>query len=82
MMRMVRVSVCPEEYSHINSLFFRHRRRLAELAATVMAVMILFAIVNVSVFLKLGGLTPWADISDDHGVLLTSTGWGRVLGQP
>ena len=55
---------------------------LDKLASTVVAVMILFAIVNVSVFLKLGGLTPWADISDDHGVLLTSAGWGRVFRQP
>jgi hypothetical protein len=43
---------------------------------------ILFAVVNVSVFLKLGGLPLWTDVSDDHGVLLTSTGWGRVFGQP
>jgi hypothetical protein len=55
---------------------------LNELAPTVVAVMILFAVVNVSVFLKLGGLTPWTDVSDDHGVLLTSAGWGRVFGQP
>jgi hypothetical protein len=25
------------------------------------------------VFLKLGGLAPWTDVSDDHGVLLTSS---------
>jgi len=29
---------------------------------------------NVTVFLKLGGLALWTDISDDHGVLLTSAG--------
>jgi hypothetical protein len=38
--------------------------------------MILFAVVNMPIFLEFGGLTPWADISDDHGVLWTSAGWG------
>ena len=47
---------------------------LDKLAPTVVAVMVLFAVMNVPVFLKLGGLAPWADISDDHGVLLASTG--------
>jgi hypothetical protein len=28
---------------------------------------------------SLGGLTPWADVSDDHGLLLTSAGWVGVL---
>ena len=42
---------------------------LDKLASTVVAVMILFAVVNVPVFLKLGGLALWTDISDDHGVL-------------
>jgi hypothetical protein len=55
---------------------------LDKLASTVVAVLIWFAVVNVSVFLKLGGLTPWTAVSDDHGVLLTSAGWGRVFGQP
>jgi hypothetical protein len=36
--------------------------------------MILFAIVNVAIVLKLGGLASWTDVSDDHGVLLTSAG--------
>jgi hypothetical protein len=55
---------------------------LHALAPTVVAVMVLFAAVNVPVFLKLGGLAPWTDVSDHHGVLLTSAGWGRVFGQP
>jgi hypothetical protein len=28
--------------------------------------------VNVAIFLKLGRLAPWTDVSDDHGILLTS----------
>ena len=55
---------------------------LDKLASTVVAVMILFAVVNVAVLLKLGGLTLWTDVLDDHGVLLTSAEWGRVCGQP
>ena len=50
-----------------------------KLASTLFALIILLAVVNVTVFLVLGGLTPWADISDDHGLLLTSAGWVRVL---
>jgi hypothetical protein len=55
---------------------------LDKLAPTVVAVMVLFAIVNVAIFLKLGGLALWTDVSDNHGVLLTSAGWGRVFSQP
>ena len=55
---------------------------LDELASAVVAVMVLFAVMNVPVFLKLGGLAPWTDVSDNHGVLLTSAGKGRVFGQP
>src|SRR5262249_29540312 len=55
---------------------------LDKLAPTVVAVMVLFAIVNVPIFLKLGGLAPWTDVSNNHGVLLTSAGWGRVFSQP
>ena len=54
---------------------------LDELASTVVAVMVLFAVMNVTIFLILGGLAPWTDVSDDHGVLLTSTGLGCVFGQ-
>jgi hypothetical protein len=51
-----------------------------ELPATVVAVMILLPVVNVPIFLILGGLAPRTLISDDHGLLLTSTGWVSVLG--
>jgi hypothetical protein len=42
----------------------------------------LFAVVNMPVFLKRGGLASRTDVSDDHGVLLTSAGWRGVFGQP
>ena len=45
-----------------------------KLPSAVVAVMILFTVVNGPVFLKLGGLAPWTDVSDHHGVLLTSAG--------
>ena len=44
------------------------------LTATVWALMVLFPVGNVPVFLIRGGLTSGADISDDHGFELTSTG--------
>jgi hypothetical protein len=44
-----------------------------------MAVMILFAIVKVPIFLILGGLTPRTDLSDDHRLLLTSMPCVSVL---
>ena len=37
-----------------------------KLAATVLALMILFAVVNVAVLLIFGGLSTRTDISDDH----------------
>jgi len=49
------------------------------LTPTVVAWMVLFAVVKVTVGLGLGGLTPGADVSDDHGLLLTSAGWVSVL---
>src|SRR5207237_10217818 len=52
---------------------------LDELPPTVVAVMILFAIVNVAIFLKFGGLAPWTDVSDNHRVLLTSMPCVSVL---
>jgi|SRR5882724_10791650 hypothetical protein len=52
-----------------------------KLAAAVMAVMVLFAVVDVAIFLVRGRLTPWTPIADDHRVLLTSAGVGSVLGQ-
>ena len=57
----------------------RLRKAVDKLAPTGLASMVLFAVVNVTVFLVLGGLTPWADVSDDHGLLLTSAGWVSVL---
>jgi hypothetical protein len=55
---------------------------LDKLASTIMAVMVLLTSMSVPVFRKLGGLAPWPDVSDHHGVLLTSAGWGYVCGQP
>jgi hypothetical protein len=49
--------------------------------AAVMALIVLFAVVDVAIFLILGRLTPWTQISDDHHWLLTSAGVGSVLGQ-
>jgi uncharacterized protein len=54
---------------------------LDELASTTVAVMILFPVVNVPIFLVLRGLASRAYVSDDHGLLLTSTGLIRVFGQ-
>jgi hypothetical protein len=48
--------------------------------AAVMALMVLFGVVDVAIFLRLEGLAPLTHISDDHGVLLTSTAWIRVRG--
>lgn len=55
---------------------------LDKLAPTIVAVMLLLAIMNMAIFLQLGGLAPWTDVSNNHGVLLTSAGGGRVFGQP
>ena len=54
---------------------------LDELASAVLALMVLFTVVNVAIFLVLGRLTPWTQVSGDHRVLLTSAGMGSVLGQ-
>jgi hypothetical protein len=43
--------------------------------------MVLFAVVDVAIFLVCGRLTPWTPISDDHHWLLTSARVGSVLGQ-
>jgi len=40
-----------------------------------------FAIEYGTFYPKLGGLAPWTDISDDHDVLWTSTGWGQRFRQ-
>src|SRR5262249_27359534 len=50
-----------------------------KLPSAVVVVMTLFAVVNVPIFLKLGGLAPGTDVSDDHGVLLTSAGEDAFL---
>jgi hypothetical protein len=52
-----------------------------KLTAAVMAVMGLFAVVEVAIFLVPGSLTPWTLISDDHRLLLTSAGVGSVWDQ-
>ena len=53
---------------------------LDKLTTTVVAMMVLLAIVDVPIFLILGGLASRTHISDNHSVLLTSTGWIRVFG--
>ena len=39
---------------------------LDELASAAVAMMVLFAIVNVTIFLVFGGLAPWTHVSNDH----------------
>ena len=52
------------------------------LPEVLLALMVLLAGVNVPIFLILWGLAPRTRISNDHGVLLTSTGVvTRFLGQ-
>jgi hypothetical protein len=53
---------------------------LDELAAAVVAMMVLFAVVNVTIFLVLGGLASRTYVSNNHSVLLTSIEWIRVFG--
>jgi hypothetical protein len=52
-----------------------------KLAAAVMALMVLFTVMDVAIFLVIGRLTLWTHISDDHRLLLTFAGVGSVLGQ-
>jgi hypothetical protein len=52
-----------------------------KLTAAGMALMVLFAVVDVAIFLVLGRLTPWTHVSGDHRLLLTSAGVGSVCGQ-
>jgi hypothetical protein len=54
---------------------------LDELASTVTALMVLLAAVVMTIFLVLGGLAPRTHVSDDHRLLLTSTGLVSVFGQ-
>ena len=50
---------------------------LDTLASTGVAVMMRCAVVHEPVCLPRGGLAPWTDSSDAHGVLWTSTGGDR-----
>jgi hypothetical protein len=43
--------------------------------------MVLFAVVDVAIFLVLGRLAPWTHVSDDHRLLLTSASVGSIFGQ-
>jgi hypothetical protein len=52
---------------------------LDELAPTVAALMVLFAVVKVAIFLVLWGLTLRTHISDDHRLLLTSPKLGTCF---
>jgi hypothetical protein len=52
-----------------------------KLTAAVMALMVLFAVVDVAIFRMLRRLTPRTFISDDHRLLLTSAGVGSVFDQ-
>jgi hypothetical protein len=52
-----------------------------KLTAAGMAMMVLFAVMDVAIFLVFGRSTPWTHVSDDHRLLLTSAGGGSVLGQ-
>jgi hypothetical protein len=52
---------------------------LDKLASAVVAVMVLFAMINVTIFLILGRLAPWTDLADDHRLLVTSMPWRSVL---
>jgi len=49
-------------------------------ASPVVAMMVLFAIGNVAIVLVFGGLAPRTHVSNNHGWLLTSTGWVCACG--
>jgi hypothetical protein len=46
-----------------------------KLAPAYLALMILFAVVNMAVFLELWRSTPWTCVSDDHGCC-----WAFLMG--
>jgi hypothetical protein len=72
-------------YSSRSALYaglFANGVRRAEKGAECETVMVLLTSMSVTVFLQLGGLALWTDVSDHHGVLLTSAGGGCVFGQP
>jgi hypothetical protein len=52
-----------------------------ELASTVTVLMVLLAAVDMIIFLVSVGLAPQTYVSDDHRLLLTSTGLVSVFGQ-
>jgi len=54
---------------------------LYELAPTIVAVMVLFAVMNVTVFLVLGGLALRTHFSDEHGFCWPLLDWYAFLGQ-
>jgi hypothetical protein len=54
---------------------------LDKLPATVVAMMVLLAIVDVAILLILWGLALRAYVSGDHRLLLTSTRWSSVFSQ-
>jgi len=51
----------------------------AELVSTTVAVRMLLPVVKMLIVLVLRGLASRAHLSDEHGVLLTSTGWISVF---
>ena len=53
----------------------------AKLAPTVLASMVLCAVVKVTILLICGRVTPGTHVSDDHGFLWTSTRLGEVCSQ-
>ena len=53
-----------------------------KVTATILALVVLFAVVDVAIFLIFGRLATRTDLSDDHTFRLTSVKWVSVLGQP
>ena len=53
---------------------------LDALASSVVAVLLLFAVVTVAIVLLLGCLTLWTHLAHDHGLLLTSVRLGSDFG--
>jgi hypothetical protein len=52
-----------------------------KLAMTGLALMVLFTVVYMAIFLKLARATSWARVSHGHGVLLTSPALVTVSSQ-
>ena len=69
---------------HQGALFLRNGTALGahdKLATAGLALMVLLAIVNMAIFLKLLHSTSWARVSHAHGLLLTSAVSVTVSGQ-